>query len=146
MRDKKARLLLVEDHPALQAALLQTLGVMFEVVAVHDSADAAVAWLDLNPDGWDLAVIDIFLKQGNGFRVLRKCAASRPWQQAVVLSNYTREPARSSALDLGAAAVFDKSFEMEAFIDWCSGHADLQEADDALCAEAARSGWPAHPH
>jgi len=120
---KRARLLLVEDNPRLQAELTQALGSMFELAAVIATAQEAVAWLDAHPDGWDIAVIDIFLKQGHGFQVLRKCAARKAGQTAVVLSNYTREPARSSALGSGADAVFDKSFEMEQFFAYCSDRA-----------------------
>lgn len=122
----KARVLLVEDNPVLQAELAESLGAMFEVVAVQSTAADAVAWLHAQPEGWDIAVIDIFLRQGHGFEVLRKCTARQPWQSVVVLSNYTREPARSSALNLGAAAVFDKGFEMEAFLAWCRAQADMR--------------------
>lgn len=144
MRDSKARLLLVEDNPVLQAALLQSLGPLFDVRAVLDTADAAIAWLDQHPDDWDLAIIDIFLKGGNGFRVLRRCVDRQPWQDALVLSNYTREPARSSAMELGASAVFDKSFEMEEFIAWCAAkaqaHGELQLCSATSPVDAPRGG------
>ncbi|HEX2545986.1 MAG TPA: response regulator [Ramlibacter sp.] len=119
----KARVLLVEDNPLLQLELADSLGAMFEVVAIKATADEAIAWLHAQPDGWDLAVVDIFLRQGHGFDVLRQCAGRQPWQSVVMLSNYTREPARSSALNLGAEAVYDKGFEMEAFLAWCQDQA-----------------------
>lgn len=121
--DMKARLLLVEDNPVLQKELSESLGAMFDVVAVKATSADAVAWLRANPDGWDLAVIDIFLRQGHGFDVLRQCAGRPASRKVVMLSNYTREPARSSALNLGADAVYDKGFEMEAFLAWCETQA-----------------------
>ena len=133
----RARLLLVEDNPAIQAELREALAGMFAEAAVIATARDAVAWLQAHPDGWDLAVVDIFLKQGHGFEVLRQCAARQPHQDVVVLSNYTREPARSSALQQGAGAVFDKSFEMEQFLAYCAARAQahhrtaLQEASAA---------------
>lgn len=128
MRARKPRLLLVEDNPVLQKELAESLNAMYEVVAVSSTAAEAIAWLQQQPEGWDLAVIDIFLRQGHGFDVLRRCAARRPGQGVVMLSNYTREPARSSALNLGADAVFDKGFEMEAFLAWCGAQAQAHEA------------------
>jgi DNA-binding response OmpR family regulator len=119
----KARVLLVEDNPAIQAELKQSLDPMYEVAAVIATANEAIEWLQAHPDGWDLAVLDIFLKQGHGFQVLRECAARAEHQCVVVLTNYTREPARSSALERGADAVFDKSFEMEQFLAFCAERA-----------------------
>ena len=119
----KARVLLVEDHPVLQVELTEMLGTLFEVAAVRATAADAIAWLRANPDGWDVAVVDIFLRQGHGFDVLRQCGGRRDGQSVVMLSNYTREPARSSALNLGADAVFDKGFEMEGFWSWCEQRA-----------------------
>lgn len=115
----KPRLLLVEDHPVLQKELMESLGTAFELVAVKDTARDAAGWLQANPRGWDVAVIDIFLRQGHGFDVLRQCTQRSPEQTVIVFSNYTREPARSSALNLGATAVFDKCFEMDAFFAYC---------------------------
>lgn len=137
----RARLLLVEDNPRIQAELKASLGVLFDVVAVIATAQEATRWLQAHPGGWDLAVVDIFLKQGHGFEVLRHCAPCGARQRVVVLSNYTREPARSSALAQGAAAVFDKSFEMEQFLAYCAARAEehAREAGArAARADAAR--------
>lgn len=121
----KSRLLLVEDNAVLQRELTESLGGVFDVVEVSATAADAIAWLRAHPQGWDVAVIDIFLRQGHGFDVLRQCAVREPGQRVVVLSNYTREPARSSALKLGADSVYDKTFEMEAFLASCDMHARL---------------------
>jgi len=121
----KSRLLLVEDNAVLQRALTESLSGIFDVVQVSATAADAIAWLEAHPRGWDVAVIDIFLRQGHGFEVLRQCAARQPGQRVVVLSNYTREPARTSALKLGADAVYDKTFEMEAFLASCDVHAQV---------------------
>lgn len=132
----RARLLLVEDNPAIQAELREALAGMFEQAAVIATAQEAVAWLQAHPEGWDLAVVDIFLRQGHGFEVLRACSARQPHQEVVVLSNYTREPARSSALAQGADVVFDKSFEMEQFLAYCTARAHAH-AGTALQEESA---------
>lgn len=123
----KPRLLLIEDNALIQAELVAALQDRFDIVGVIATAREAVAWLQSNPDGWELAVVDLFLKSGNGFQVLRHCADARPGQTVVVLSNYTREPARSSALERGADAVFDKSFEMQEFLAYCAARAHVPQ-------------------
>jgi DNA-binding NarL/FixJ family response regulator len=117
------RIFLVEDNPRMRAHLQEELRTLAGVVVVHvaATADEAQHWLAANPQGWDLAVIDLFLASGHGFQVLRSCRSRHDQQRAVVLSNYTRDPVREHARMAGADAVFDKSFEMEALIDYCRG-------------------------
>ena len=52
---------------------------------------------------------------------LRRCLQRQPHQRAVVLSNYATDDMRSRCRALGADAVFDKSNELEDFMDWCNG-------------------------
>ena len=112
------RVVLVEDHPEFREQLRHMLEACAGVRVVHaaGNAEAAVRWLDAHPHHWDLLVLDIFLDQGHGFHVLRACRARAQHQRAVFLTSYTREPARSQALALGADAVFDKSLQLGAFL------------------------------
>jgi DNA-binding NarL/FixJ family response regulator len=118
----KMRIILVEDSPVcvqqLQHALAEVQGA--EIVAVASTSAAACKWLAAHPDGWDAAIIDIFLASGHGFEVLRHCRERRDGQLAIVLSNYTRDPVREHARRAGADAVFDKSFEVEALVHMLS--------------------------
>ena len=129
---RSTKVLLVEDNPGILRNLREALSAVEGLEVVHEAATRtdAAEWLARDPE-WDLAVIDIFLREGHGFDVLRKCAGSRPGRRAVVLSNYTREPVRSSAAALGADAVFDKSFEFEAFLAYCARLAAQQEIEAA---------------
>jgi DNA-binding NarL/FixJ family response regulator len=114
------RVLLVEDNAAVCEQVRRTIHAIpgAQVVHVAASEPQATAWLLAHPDGWDLALIDLFLAQGHGFDVLRRCRERQPHQQAVVLSNYTRDPVRECAREAGADAVFDKSFEMDALVEY----------------------------
>lgn len=115
------RIFLVEDNAVAQAHVREALGTIpgLEFVHVARTADEARRWLAENRDGWDLAVIDLFLASGHGFDVLRHCRSREARQRAVVLSNYTRDPVREHARNAGADAVFDKSFELENLVAWC---------------------------
>lgn len=115
------RVLLIEDNERMRDEFRRMVTAIpdAEVVATAATAAQASQWLAANPEGWDLAVVDLFLGQGHGFQVLRSCRKVRRHQRAVVLSNYTRDPVRDHARQAGADAVFDKSFEMEALVEYC---------------------------
>lgn len=117
------RVLLVEDNARLQEEVRRMIATIphAEVVAVASTQRQAADWLAAHPDGWDLALVDLFLAEGHGFEVLRRCRKVRPHQRAVVFSNYTRDPVRERARDAGADAVFDKSFELDGLLDYCTG-------------------------
>jgi DNA-binding NarL/FixJ family response regulator len=118
------RVLLVEDSAALERELRQALAAVgFEVAHAAATRQDAVRWLAMREAEWDLAVVDIFLREGHGFDVLRACSDRCARQRVVVLTNYTREPVRTSARALGADAVFDKSYEIEDFIAYCASFA-----------------------
>ena len=110
-------LVLIEDHPVFREQLRDRLQEFAGIHVVHTeaTAQAALHWLNEHPQQWDLLVLDVFLAQGHGFQVLRALRGRLPQQQVVLLTNYTRDPVREQARKLGANAVFDKLFELEAF-------------------------------
>lgn len=115
------KLFVVEDNAKALQNLRDALEAVpaVEIVQVVASAEEARRWLAANPDGWDVAVVDLFLAAGHGFEVLRHCRDRLPGQRAVVLSNYTRDPVREHARLAGADAVFDKSYQLEELVAWC---------------------------
>lgn len=116
------RILLVEDNADMGALIREVLHGAADLQVAHTArtGPSACTWIHQNPTAWDLAVIDIFLSEGHGFDVLRSCNELDPRRPAVLLTNYTREPVRSRAAALGAAAVFDKLFELDAFVAYCA--------------------------
>ena len=69
---------------------------------------------------WDLAVIDLFLREGSGMNVLDACRKRKAGQKVVVLSNHSSRDVRWRCMQLGADAVFDKSTELEMLVDYCA--------------------------
>ena len=112
---------LVEDNPIIRDNLIPTLEDLSDahVLGFATTEDEATEWLDRHPDEWQLAVVDMFLRQGSGLGVLRRCRQRRPHQRVAVLSNYATTDVRERCLALGADAVFDKSNELDAFFDYC---------------------------
>ena len=114
------RVFIVEDNPLIRENLIETLVDLtaVEVVNCSDSALEANRWLKANQDGWDLAVVDLFLAEGNGLAVLGSVKDRNARQLVVVLSNYATPNLRARCTALGADAVFDKSTEVDAFLDY----------------------------
>jgi len=115
------RVLLVEDDRRVHgivAELLGSIGDLKPVSTVTTEAEANL-WLQENPEGWDLAVIDLILDEGTGLGVLSRCVRS-PGGKAVVLSNYVSPVIQKHCLALGADAVFHKTLDMDRFIRFCA--------------------------
>ena len=116
------RVLLVEDDRRVHgivADLLASIGDLKPVSTVTTEAEANL-WLKENPQGWDLAVIDLILDEGTGMGVLPKCQGGANGARAVILSNYVSPAIHQHCLSLGAHAVFHKSHDMGRFIEYCS--------------------------
>ena len=114
---------IVEDNPVIRENLIATLEELADVQVVEssDNENDSTSWLLGNPKAWSLAIVDLFLKQGSGLGVLTACRNRRPTQKMVVLSNYATADIRQRCAQLGVDAVFDKSNEIDALVDYCIG-------------------------
>jgi DNA-binding NarL/FixJ family response regulator len=117
----KLRTYLVEDNPTIRDNLIATLEELADVesVGMAETESAGTDWLQQNPEAWDLAIVDLFLRQGSGLGVLSACRERLPHQKIIVLSNYATPDIRSRCAQLGVDAVFDKSNEIDALMDYC---------------------------
>lgn len=115
------RVFLAEDNAAVREQMTQFLRPLLGVEIVYTATTQmeAIGWLHAHPHGWDLAVVDLFLAQGNGFAILRHCASRTSRQKVVLMSGYARDPVRDRALAEGADAFFDKSTQMAELFDFC---------------------------
>ncbi|MEO7160940.1 MAG: response regulator [Polaromonas sp.] len=112
---------IVEDNPTIRENLIGTLEELACIVAVGtaETENEGKAWLNDNRQEWDLAIVDLFLKQGSGLGVLAACRDRPSRQKVVVLSNYATADIRQRCAQLGVDAVFDKSNEIDALVDYC---------------------------
>ena len=115
---------LVEDNKTIRDNLVPALEdlVNGRVVGFAETETEALAWLEVHPDGWQLLIVDLFLKEGSGLGVLGGCRNREPSQRVVVLSNYVTADIRARCMALGADAVFDKSRDLDAFIEYCNAN------------------------
>ena len=112
---------IVEDNLTIRENLIDTLEELANINAVGsaETENDGKAWLAENRDAWDLAIVDLFLKQGSGLGVLASCRDRPSRQKVVVLSNYATADIRQRCAQLGVDAVFDKSNEIDALVDYC---------------------------
>ena len=115
------RTYIVEDNATIRENLIGTLEELTCVKAAGfaEAENEGRAWLTQNEDAWDLAIVDLFLKQGSGLGVLQATRERNPDQKVVVLTNYATPDIRVRCHQLGVDAVFDKSNDIEALIDFC---------------------------
>lgn len=122
-RHVELRTYIVEDNATIRENLIGTLEELASVNSLGwaETESAARGWLMGNGSEWDLAIVDLFLKQGSGLGVLEACQARSRHQRVVVLSNYATSDMRKRCAQLGADAVFDKSNEIDALVEYCLG-------------------------
>jgi two-component system OmpR family response regulator len=115
------RTYIVEDNATIRENLIGTLEELACIKALGwaETEKEARGWLAGHSSDWDLAIVDLFLKQGSGLGVLEACQARSRGQRVVVLSNYATADMRQRCAQLGADAVFDKSNEIDALVDYC---------------------------
>ena len=111
----------VEDNLTIRENLIATLEELGGVAPIGyaETEQQGSEWLTNHSASWDLAIVDLFLKQGSGLGVLKACRERNPEQKVVVLTNYATPDIRVRCHQLGVDAVFDKSNEIEALIDFC---------------------------
>lgn len=115
------RAYIVEDSPTIRENLIETLQelALVDPVGVAETEHEGKKWLAQNDGYWDLAIVDLFLKEGSGLNILEACRQRRPGQKVVVLSNHATNDVRWRCAQLGADAVFDKSTEIDDLVDYC---------------------------
>jgi DNA-binding NarL/FixJ family response regulator len=106
----KLRVYLVEDS-AIMSPVLRTLIEATGAKIVGNSGGARTAIEDIKVLQPDVVIIDIGLRQGNGFDVLKALfrAQGKDGPARMVLTNHALEPLRIAAARWGAPYFFDKS-------------------------------------
>ena len=117
----KFRAFIVEDSAMIRENLIEALQelALVEPVGTAETELEGKQWLARNDGYWDLAIVDLFLKEGSGLNILEACRWRRPTQKMIVLSNHATNDVRWRCAQLGADAVFDKSTEIEDLVEYC---------------------------
>ena len=106
---KSLKVLLVEDSAVLAQRLGEAIAGIagVELVGTSDAEAGAVA--AANNDEVDVIVLDLHLKQGTGFGVMRSLSKTRRKPKIIVLTNYDLPEYKTAAIALGATYFLDKA-------------------------------------
>jgi len=123
------RTYIVEDNATIRENLVATLEELaaIESLGWAETESEATKWLAAHAHAWDLAIVDLFLKQGSGLGVIEACRRRDANQRVVVLSNYATADMRQRCIELGADAVFDKSNEIDALVEYRIAQSDAPQ-------------------
>ena len=118
---RSLKIFVIEDNVVLRQLIIEALNdiPLVDIVFYADNEVSATNWLSSNDSAWDLAVVDLHLRQGSGVGALSWCTTRRPDQRVVVLSGELSDEIRRQCIALHADAVFDKATEMNDFLDYC---------------------------
>jgi DNA-binding NarL/FixJ family response regulator len=103
------RVLLVEDSQVLIERLTEAIHDMadLQLICTVDTEAAAVAFVEREPV--DVIILDLHLRQGTGFGVMRALTTASLKPRIVVLTNYDLPEYQSAAFALGATHFLDKA-------------------------------------
>ena len=117
-RTRPVRVVLVEDSERILAHLAEELAAIDNVCIAGTAATEAEALQLLGQGHWDLAILDLQLKEGNGLRVLKAVREQLADSGTIaVFTNYAFPQYRKRSLDLGADYFFDKSRELSRVVE-----------------------------
>jgi len=126
---------MIEDSREIQGLVEDLLGHIgpFHVIGRIATEHEGTVWLDHHAQDWDVALIDLVLREGSGFNLIRRYREANEKARILVLSDYATTPIKVRCVELGADAVFTKG-EMKAFASYMS----LYQARPQPAAGAAR--------
>jgi DNA-binding NarL/FixJ family response regulator len=103
------RVLLVEDSKVLTERLTEAIRQIADVELIGTADSEATALAAVKREPVDVIILDLHLKQGTGFGVMRALAANQQKPRIIVLTNYDLPEYKNAALALGATHFLDKA-------------------------------------
>ena len=103
------RVLLVEDSKVLTERLTEAIRQIPEVELIGTVDTEAGALAVVKRDTVDVIILDLHLKQGTGFGVMRALATTHLKPRIIVLTNYDLPEYKNAAIALGATHFLDKA-------------------------------------
>jgi len=105
------RVLLVEDSEVLTERLTEAIDQIADVQLIGTAETEAVAVALATREPVDVIILDLHLRQGTGFGVMRALATTKSKPQIIVLTNYNLPEYKHAAFALGATHFLDKALD-----------------------------------
>ena len=120
--EKKLRVFLIEDAPRIRSVLIEVLqqSENIEVIGFAESESDALA--QLRKLEWDVAIVDISLREGSGLGVLSALKNDGcDYGPRLVFTGSPSKALKARTLALGAEGLFDKSRELDQLVNYIQG-------------------------
>ena len=115
LRERKRKLLLVDDEAGYVAVLAKRLGRRnFEVTTALSGSEAIRI---LRRDSFDLAVVDLKMEDMDGIEVLKVFKAMEPKMPVIILTGHGSETAAREGIQFGAYDYLIKPCELSALVE-----------------------------
>jgi DNA-binding NarL/FixJ family response regulator len=112
-----AKVLIVDDHPAVREALTLRVSAQPDLEVCGEAVDTAEALQLAAATDPDVAVIDIALRTGDGIDLIKRLKARKAKVRAIVWSMYNEELYAERALRAGAMGYINKAEATSKIID-----------------------------
>ncbi|MES2104777.1 MAG: response regulator [Pseudomonadota bacterium] len=114
---KKLKVFLIEDAIKIRSVLIDILQQTGDIEVVGYAENEKDAVNQLRSKEWDVAIVDIGLREGNGLAVLAALKSdARAYGKRLVFTSNPSTALKARTLALGADAFFDKSRDMDILI------------------------------
>lgn len=114
---KRARILIVDDHPAVREALALRIGRQPDMEVCGEAADMNEALRLVADTQPDLAVVDISLKTGSGIELIKRIKGRSDSVRMLVWSMHSESLYAERALRAGALGYINKDQATDKIID-----------------------------
>ncbi len=114
---RKARIVLVDDHPLVREALAQRISRHADLEVCAEAADAAEALEAINRTRPDLVVVDLSLKSGDGLELIKRIRLLNTGIRMLVCSMYDEALYAERSLRAGALGYVSKQEQPQRMIE-----------------------------
>jgi DNA-binding NtrC family response regulator len=108
--------LVVDDEPLIRWSLRKGLTRSGHEVTEAGTAAEALELIGAGPGSFDAVILDYRLPDRRDLSLLKEVRASLPGSRVVMMTAYGEDDMRAQALALGALAVVDKPFQVQALV------------------------------
>jgi len=107
---KKLKVFLIEDAHRVRAVLTAILQENAQIEVVGFAENEKDALNELRSREWDVVIVDIGLREGNGLGVLAGLSSdARPYGKRLVFTSNASHALKARSMALGADGFFDKA-------------------------------------
>jgi DNA-binding NarL/FixJ family response regulator len=114
---KRARILIVDDHPSVREALASRIGRQTDMEVCGEAPDIPEALRLVSETSPNVAVVDISLKDGNGLDLIKQINYSHPSVHVLVWSMHSESLYAERVLRAGALGYVNKDRATEVIVD-----------------------------